>query len=126
MRALLLAALLVPLSLAARPGTSGDSRPSLRLPLDPLWAARVDDLLDRGNLDGLRRDGARAVPVLIERLLHPTRGAAAARALERILEARGVTDEEGAPMRLRPHSALQHDLMARWYLENRGAMERGW
>lgn len=123
---MVLAAFLVPLSLAARPGSRGPTRPRLRLELDPVRAAEVDARLDRGDLEGLRQDGVRSIPVLIDRLLHPSRGTAAARALERILEERGIGDEEGRPVRLKAHSVAQHDLMARWYLESRRALERSW
>jgi len=98
----------------------------VRLDLDPAWAARVDRMIDAEDLEGLKQQDAKAMPVLIDRLLHEGRGRPAAAALERILEARGVTDEEGGPLRIRARSAPQHDLLARWYLENRRKMESRW
>jgi hypothetical protein len=127
-RAIVMGALVLTLSHAVRPGHAqrAPARPQVRLDLDPSWTERVDRMLDRGDDEGLRRDDARAVPVLVDRLLHEARGGAAARVLERILESRGITDEEGGSIRVRARCASQRDLLAAWYLENRKAMEERW
>ncbi len=84
-RTVFLAALLLPLSYSARPEPSGAPRaPEVRLALDPDWAARVDVMIDRGDHEELRLHDARAVPVLIDRLLQEGRGDHATRDLERI------------------------------------------
>lgn len=116
------------LSHAVRPGHARGTPPQPQVPLDldPSWAGEVDRMIDRGDDEGLRRHDARAVPVLIDRLLHESRGCGAARALERILESRGVTDEGGEPVRVRARSVSQRDQLASWYLENRKAMEDRW
>jgi hypothetical protein len=127
-RAVFLAALVLSLSLSVRPGRprGTPARPQVRLDIDPSWAERVDRMIDRGDDEELWTHDARAVPVLIDRLLHESRGGAAARVLERILETRGVTDEGGEPIRVRARSTPQHDLLAAWYLENRRVMEARW
>ncbi len=126
-RTTLLAALLLPLSYSAQPRISKCRRtPELRLTLDPAWAAEVDGMIDRGKFDEIQRQDARSIPVLIDRLMDDERGDPAAKTLELLLEARGITADEGNPIRIRPRWAEQHDALARWYLENRRRMEIGW
>jgi len=83
-------------------------------------------MIDRNDYDGLWCQDARSMPVLIDRLLHDGRGQSAARFLERLLESRNVTDEGGEPIRVAPRSPAHHDLLARWYLENRELIESRW
>ncbi len=127
-RTALLAALLLPLSYSARPHASSvpHRAPGVRLEFDAAWAAEVDRMIDRGDREGLWLKEVPALPVLIDRLLQEERGDRAARALERIFEIRGVTDESGEPLRIRSRDAGQHDVLALWYRENRRKIEERW
>ncbi len=128
-RAAVLAALLAGISRAARPQPAPPPEPrapEVPLEIDPAWGDEVDRHLDLGDAAWLTARASMALPVLIDRLLHRERGAPASLALERILEARGVIDEDGRPLRVRHRSAEHRDTLAAWYLENRERIEGAW